>query len=324
MPVDRRHRPRRPAAGAGRGGGVLRRQRGAHQRRPPLARAPAPGCTRGSHATGSCSPSTDDGVGGADRRRPRLGPRRPGPPPGGARRELRVHSPPGGPTEVRMACPVLSPRLRIVLAEDAALLREGLVAILERAGHEVAAAVGDADALLAYVDRAARPTWWSPTSGCRPTHTDEGLRAAAAIRAAHPDIAIMVLSAYVADAYVAELLDRRARRRDRLPAQGPGRPRPRVPRQPRPGGRRRDRRRPGGGATAAAAASDRRTAGGADRARARRPRPDGRGPHQRLDRRGARGQRGRGAQARRQHLREARLDPASDRRVSAVLAYLRG
>lgn len=105
-----------------------------------------------------------------------------------------------------MPGPVSPRRLRVVLAEDAALLREGLVAILERAGHEVAAAVGDADALLAYIEHAA-PDLVVTDIRMPPDHTDEGLRAAAAIRAAHPDIAIMVLSAYIADAYVAELLD---------------------------------------------------------------------------------------------------------------------
>ncbi|PWN02729.1 DNA-binding response regulator [Nocardioides silvaticus] len=97
-------------------------------------------------------------------------------------------------------------RLRIVLAEDAALLREGLVGILEKAGHEVVAAVGDAEALLAYVAH-ARPDTVVTDIRMPPDHSVEGLRAAAAIRADHPEIAIMVLSAYVADAYVAELLD---------------------------------------------------------------------------------------------------------------------
>ena len=105
-----------------------------------------------------------------------------------------------------MPGPVNPRRLRIVLAEDAALLREGLVAILERAGHDVAAAVGDADALLAFVERTA-PDLVVTDIRMPPDHTDEGLHAAAAIRAAHPDIAIMVLSAYIADAYVADLLD---------------------------------------------------------------------------------------------------------------------
>ena len=96
--------------------------------------------------------------------------------------------------------------LRIVLAEDAALLREGLVGILERAGHQVVAAVPNADALLAYV-ASELPDVVVTDIRMPPTHTDEGLRAAARIRAEHPDIAVMVLSAYVAEAYVPELLD---------------------------------------------------------------------------------------------------------------------
>src|SRR5204863_6165338 len=98
------------------------------------------------------------------------------------------------------------PGLRIVLAEDAALLREGLVGILERAGHDVVAAVEDADALVAFTAR-LRPDLVVTDIRMPPTHTDEGLRAAARIRADHPGIAIMVLSAYVAEAYVPELLE---------------------------------------------------------------------------------------------------------------------
>jgi DNA-binding NarL/FixJ family response regulator len=97
-------------------------------------------------------------------------------------------------------------RLRIVLAEDAVLLREGLVGILERAGHEIVAAVGDADALLAYTAR-SMPDVVVVDIRMPPTHTDEGLRAAARIRAEHPGIAILVLSAYIAEAYVPDLLD---------------------------------------------------------------------------------------------------------------------
>ena len=98
------------------------------------------------------------------------------------------------------------PGLRIVLAEDAALLREGLVGILERSGNEVVAAVEDADALLAFTAR-HQPDLVVTDIRMPPTHTDEGLRAAAQIRADHPEVAIMVLSAYVAEAYVPELLD---------------------------------------------------------------------------------------------------------------------
>jgi DNA-binding NarL/FixJ family response regulator len=98
------------------------------------------------------------------------------------------------------------PGLRIVIAEDAALLREGLVGILERSGHVVVAAVEDAEALLAFTAR-HQPDLVVTDIRMPPTHTDEGLRAAAQIRAEHPEIAIMVLSAYVAEAYVPELLD---------------------------------------------------------------------------------------------------------------------
>ena len=90
-------------------------------------------------------------------------------------------------------------RLRIVVAEDVALLREGLVGILERAGHDVVAAVNDADALMAFT-AGQNPDLVVTDIRMPPTHSDEGLRAAARIRAEHPDIAIMVLSAYVAEA----------------------------------------------------------------------------------------------------------------------------
>ncbi|WP_053208166.1 response regulator transcription factor [Jiangella muralis] len=96
--------------------------------------------------------------------------------------------------------------LRIVLAEDSALLREGLAGILEKAGHQLLAAVADADALLAYTARHV-PDVVVTDIRMPPTHTDEGLRAAVAIRARHPGIAIVLLSAYIAEAYVADLLD---------------------------------------------------------------------------------------------------------------------
>jgi DNA-binding NarL/FixJ family response regulator len=102
--------------------------------------------------------------------------------------------------------PVPERALRVVLAEDAALLREGLVSILERAGHEVLAAVGDADALLAFVAHDL-PDVVITDIRMPPGHSNEGLRAAAAIRAEHPGVAILVLSAYVAESYVPELLD---------------------------------------------------------------------------------------------------------------------
>ncbi|MBU2694275.1 DNA-binding response regulator [Pimelobacter sp. 30-1] len=98
------------------------------------------------------------------------------------------------------------PAMRVVIAEDLALLREGLVGIVERAGHEVLAAVETADALLAYV-RHDPPDLVVTDVRMPPGHSDEGLRAAAAIRASHPSIGILVLSQYVADAYLDGLLD---------------------------------------------------------------------------------------------------------------------
>ncbi len=97
-------------------------------------------------------------------------------------------------------------RLRVVIAEDLVLLREGLVGIVERAGHEVLAAVETAEALLAYVRRDP-PDLVVTDVRMPPGHSDEGLRAAAAIRADHPEVGILVLSQYVADAYLDGLLE---------------------------------------------------------------------------------------------------------------------
>jgi len=95
--------------------------------------------------------------------------------------------------------------LRIVLAEDAVLMREGLVGLLERFGHVVVAAVGDADALVAAV-REHRPDLVVTDVRMPPSYTDEGLRAAVALRAGDPSAAVLVLSQYAATAYAAELL----------------------------------------------------------------------------------------------------------------------
>lgn len=96
--------------------------------------------------------------------------------------------------------------LRIVLAEDSTLLREGLVGILERAGHEVVASATDADELIAAV-RADPPDVVITDVRMPPGHSDEGLRAAASIRAEQPTLPILVLSQYVADAYLPALMD---------------------------------------------------------------------------------------------------------------------
>ncbi|ASU61307.1 MULTISPECIES: response regulator transcription factor [Nocardiopsis] len=95
--------------------------------------------------------------------------------------------------------------MRLVIADDSVLLREGLVRLLEEEGHEVAAAVGDADALLAAVAEHA-PDAAVVDVRMPPAHTDEGLRAALRIRAEHGRVAVLVLSQYVEQRYAAELL----------------------------------------------------------------------------------------------------------------------
>jgi DNA-binding NarL/FixJ family response regulator len=96
--------------------------------------------------------------------------------------------------------------VRVVVAEDAVLLREGLVGLLERFGHEVIASVGDAGALEAAV-RHDPPDVVVTDVRMPPGYTDEGLRAAVTLRSAYPSLAVLVLSQYVQPTYVAELLD---------------------------------------------------------------------------------------------------------------------
>jgi DNA-binding NarL/FixJ family response regulator len=95
--------------------------------------------------------------------------------------------------------------LRIVLAEDATLMRAGLVSLLDGLGHTVVAAVGDGAELV----RAARehhPDLVITDVRMPPGYTDEGLRAAVSLRAGDPGVAVLVLSQYAATAYAAELL----------------------------------------------------------------------------------------------------------------------
>ncbi|MEV0234803.1 response regulator transcription factor [Nonomuraea sp. NPDC050786] len=96
--------------------------------------------------------------------------------------------------------------MRVVIAEDAVLLREGLVGLLERFGHTVAAAVGDAPALLAAVAE-HRPDAVVTDVRMPPGFSDEGLRAALELRERHPELAVLVLSQYVEQTYAAELLE---------------------------------------------------------------------------------------------------------------------
>jgi DNA-binding NarL/FixJ family response regulator len=95
--------------------------------------------------------------------------------------------------------------LRIVVADDAVLLREGLLRLLAEEGHEVVAAVGDAPALVEAVAR-HRPDVSIVDVRMPPTHTDEGLRAALTVRARQPGAPVLVLSQYVEASYAQDLL----------------------------------------------------------------------------------------------------------------------
>ena len=99
--------------------------------------------------------------------------------------------------------------MRVVVADDSVLLREGVVRLLEEAGIEVAGQAGDADDLLRKV-RAHRPDVAIVDVRMPPTNTDDGLRAAQQIRAELPDTSVLVLSQYVEECYALELLEDRA------------------------------------------------------------------------------------------------------------------
>jgi DNA-binding NarL/FixJ family response regulator len=95
--------------------------------------------------------------------------------------------------------------LRVVLAEDSLLLREGLVRLFDEAGVDVLAAVGDGEALVgAVLER--RPDVAVVDVRMPPSFTDEGLRAALRVRRQVPGTAILVLSQYVEESYAADLL----------------------------------------------------------------------------------------------------------------------
>ena len=95
--------------------------------------------------------------------------------------------------------------MRLIVAEDSVLLREGLIRLLAELGHDVVAAVGDADALVVAV---AKQTPDAVVIDVRmpPTHTDDGLRAARRIRAEHAGVGVLVLSQWVEAAAARELL----------------------------------------------------------------------------------------------------------------------
>jgi DNA-binding NarL/FixJ family response regulator len=98
--------------------------------------------------------------------------------------------------------------VRIVIADDAAIIREGVARLLVESGLEVVDQVGDADALLASV-RDLRPDVALVDIRMPPTHTDEGLRAARVIRSRYPDTAVLVLSQHLEPAYAVRLVEER-------------------------------------------------------------------------------------------------------------------
>jgi DNA-binding NarL/FixJ family response regulator len=95
--------------------------------------------------------------------------------------------------------------MRVVVADDSTLLREGVVRLLEESDLEVVGQAGDAEDLLRKV-RAHKPDVAVVDVRMPPTHTDEGLRAAQEIRAELPQVGVLVLSQYVEVAYARELL----------------------------------------------------------------------------------------------------------------------
>jgi DNA-binding NarL/FixJ family response regulator len=95
--------------------------------------------------------------------------------------------------------------VRIIIAEDAAVIRAGLAEILTDRGHEIVAAVGDAEALKTAVSQ-HKPDVAIVDVRMPPAYTDEGLLAAIAIRRDHPDVGILVFSQYIETRYAADLL----------------------------------------------------------------------------------------------------------------------
>jgi DNA-binding NarL/FixJ family response regulator len=96
--------------------------------------------------------------------------------------------------------------VRVVLADDAALLREGLARVLDGAGIEVVAQAGNADELLAAVEE-QRPDMAVVDIRMPPTRSDEGLVAAERIGESHPEVGVLLLSQYVEAAYAMRLLE---------------------------------------------------------------------------------------------------------------------
>lgn len=95
--------------------------------------------------------------------------------------------------------------MRILICEDSVLLREGLVRLLEDSGHTVVAALADTETLTEAV-RTTNPELCILDVRLPPTFTDEGIRAALALRASHPQLPLLVLSQYVEERYASDLI----------------------------------------------------------------------------------------------------------------------
>ena len=95
--------------------------------------------------------------------------------------------------------------MRVVIAEDQVLLREGLARLFSDAGHEVVGTMGDAEDVLETVGRRG-PDLVVLDVRMPPTHTDEGARAAAAVKAAHPGVGVLVLSQHVETVHAVSLV----------------------------------------------------------------------------------------------------------------------
>ena len=122
---------------------------------------------------------------------------------------FRIESPPGRGTRIVAEIPVARPAegspVRVVLADDSVLLREGIARLLEEAGIEVVGQADTAEQLLLKV-RSYSPDVAIVDIRMPPTHTTEGLEAARTIRAELPDVAILILSAYIDINHAMELL----------------------------------------------------------------------------------------------------------------------
>ena len=204
--------------------------------------------------------------------------------------------------------------MRVVIAEDQALLREGIVALLREQGIDVVAQAEDGAGLLRIV-AGHKPDLAIVDVRLPPTFTDEGMRAALEARARFPGLGVLILSQYVEPVYTAELLDSgeggigyllKERVGDVQGVRRRGRARRRAAAR-----RSTARSSPSSCAGATRAAGD-GALGGADAARARGARADGRGPHQHGDRARAGRHAGRGREAHLEHLQQAR--PARHRR----------